>query len=259
MIPMHMKKKPLILLSNDDGVEGSGLKAAIPYLQKVGRVFVCAPDRERSGTGHSLTLARPLRINKINRDYYSVDGTPTDAVMIAVHGLLKGDKPDLLVSGINSGPNLCDDITYSGTVAAAMEGTLLGIPSIAISLVVNSNQTRPRWDVAAIFLSKLVKYVLKKGLPKDTLLNVNVPNTKKASPGKYAITLQGRRIYKDVIVEMIDPRGRPYYWIGGVAGEASGGRQTDLAVVKRGLISVTPLHLDLTNYKVIDELNGLDI
>ena len=253
-----MKKKPLILLSNDDGVNGEGLRAIYPFLRKIGRVVVCAPDRERSGTGHSLTLTRPLRINKLDRDFYAIDGTPTDAVMVAVHSILKKRKPDILVSGINSGPNLCDDITYSGTIAAAMEGTLLGIPSIAVSLVIR-NHHQPKWNVATNFTSRLVKYILNNGLPPDTFLNVNVPNTNKANPDRYTITTQGRRIYKDVLYEKTDPRGNPYYWIGGIEGELRGGKRTDLAAVNRGMISVTPLHLDLTNYKVIDQLSGISL
>ncbi len=251
-----MVKRPLILLSNDDGVEGAGLLAVWPYLRKLGRVVVCAPDRERSGTGHSLTLTRPLRIKKIRRDFYAVDGTPTDAVMIAVHGLLRDRKPDILISGINQGANLCDDITYSGTVAAAMEGTLLGIPSIAVSLVVRNNK-KPIWEVASEFTARLAKYVLRNGLPEDTLLNVNVPNTKNARIDKFALTIQGRRIYEDVLVEKIDPRGKPYYWIGGVEGKLRIVERTDLGAVKRGFISVTPLHMDLTHYKVMDELAEL--
>ncbi|MBD3169442.1 MAG: 5'/3'-nucleotidase SurE [candidate division Zixibacteria bacterium] len=252
------KKKPLILLSNDDGYHADGLRAAIPHLLKLGRLFICAPDRERSGTSHSLTLERPLRINKIEKDFYTVDGTPTDSVMVAVHGLLKDNKPDLLISGINKGPNLCDDITYSGTVAAAMEGTLLGIPSIAVSLVVK-NRHKPHWEVAAEFMVRVAKYVLKNGLPEDTLLNVNVPNTRKASPDRYSVTTQGRRIYEDVITEHIDPRGKPYYWIGGVEGQLRGGKKTDLAAIKRGVISVTPLHLDLTNYGVMRDLSLINL
>ncbi len=252
------KRKTLILLSNDDGVDGDGLRFIHPYLKKLGRVVVSAPDRERSGTGHSLTLSRPLRIKKIEKDFYAVDGTPTDSVMVAVHGILNKRKPDLLVSGINLGPNLCDDITYSGTVSAAMEGTLLGIPSIAVSLVVRNHQ-KPKWDAAAEFTIKIAKYVLKKGLPEDTFLNINVPNSKKASADKYAITTQGRRIYEDILLEKIDPRGRPYYWIAGEEGALRGGDKTDLKAIRRGIISVTPLHLDLTNYNVINHLSNLKL
>jgi len=248
-----MARRPLILLSNDDGVEGEGLRAVHPYLQKIGRVVVCAPDRERSGTGHSLTLTRPLRVKKLARDVYAVDGTPTDAVMVAVHGLLKKRKPDILISGINWGPNLCDDITYSGTVAAAMEGMLLGISSIAVSLATR-NHRKPSWGVAAQFTVRLARFVLKNGLPEDTFLNVNVPNSRNAKPDRYAITTQGRRIYEDVLYEKIDPRGKPYYWIAGSEGKLRGGKSNDLLAVKRGVISVTPLHLDLTHYKVMDKL-----
>ncbi|HCY19768.1 MAG TPA: 5'/3'-nucleotidase SurE, partial [Deltaproteobacteria bacterium] len=161
----------MILVSNDDGIHSEGIKALARALKRVGDVFVVAPDRERSAASHSLTLHRPLRVEKIGINSYAVDGTPTDCINIAVNGILK-KRPDLVVSGINKGGNLGDDVTYSGTVSAAMEGTLLGIPSFAISLVSRENFY---FNIAAKFAARLARHILKKGLPKDTLLNVNVP------------------------------------------------------------------------------------
>ncbi len=239
----------LILVSNDDGYQADGIRALANALSKIGRVVVVAPMWEQSGTSHSLTLHRPLRTRKISRDVYGVTGTPTDAVMIAVYCILK-KKPDILVSGINHGPNLGDDVTYSGTVAAAMEGTILGIPSIAISQESHGNGLVPdrrRFDKAARFAVRLVKAVRDKGIPKGTLLNVNVPEAKKADSRRYRVTHLGEREYRDVITEKIDPRGEPYFWIGGHYIVKSKGPDTDYGALANNYISVTPLDIDLTN------------
>ncbi len=244
----------LALLTNDDGIEAKGLKALIKEISKIAQVWVVAPDREQSATSHSLTLTRPLRLNKITDKIYSIDGTPTDAVMIAFHKVLK-KKPDILISGINSGPNLGDDVTYSGTVAAAIEGTILGIPSIAVSI---TDSDFDKFDNPAKFVKKLAKYVLKNGLPQDTFLNVNIPPHKSAAGGlnKFKITRLGRRVYKDVVVEKIDPRGKKYFWIAGQAIVSEGGKDSDFLAIDKGYISITPLHLDWTNYKTIEEMKG---
>ncbi len=242
-------KKPLILVSNDDGIMSEGLKALEGALQKVGSVYVVAPDRERSASSHSLTLHRPLRVQKVSARRFAVDGTPTDCVTLAIHGNLLPRMPDVVVSGINMGGNLGEDVSYSGTVSAAMEGTLLGIPSIAISLV-----ARRKFDFreAAAFSVKIVRHVLKKGLPKDTLINVNVPQGKIRG---YRITRQGKRIFGgDVVVEKTDPRGKKYYWIGGNMLKWEGGEDTDFAAISKGYISITPIHLDMTNYSAMSEL-----
>jgi len=244
----------IALLTNDDGVEARGLKALKKEISKIARVWVVAPDREQSGTSHSLTLSRPLRLNKVEEKVYSIDGTPTDAVMIAFHKVLRR-KPDILISGINSGPNLGDDVTYSGTVAAAIEGTILGIPSMAVSL---TDSTFEKFEYGAKFIRKLADYVLKKGLPADTFLNVNIPPYKSAEGGlnKFKITRLGKRVYKDVIVEKIDPRGKKYFWIAGQAIVSEGGKDSDFSAIEKGYISITPLHLDWTNYKTIEEMKG---
>jgi len=247
------KAKKVILISNDDGIRSEGILKLATAMRRVGTVYVVAPDRERSAASHSLTLHRPLRVEEVSPRMYAVDGTPTDCVNIAVNGILP-ERPDIVVSGINKGGNLGEDVTYSGTVSAAMEGTLMGIPSIAFSLV-----AREKFDFteAAIFAARLARHVLRKGLPKDTLLNVNVPSGKK--PKGYRITNQGKRFFSDAIVEKVDPRGKKYYWIGGDMERWEGGEDSDFFAITKGYISITPLHLDLTNYSSIKELNGWSI
>ena len=240
--------KKLILISNDDGIRSEGLAKLASALRRVGTVYVVAPDRERSAASHSLTLHRPLRVHKIDSMSYAVDGTPTDCVTLAVNGILPA-RPDIVVSGINLGGNLGEDVSYSGTVSAAMEGTLLGIPSIAFSLA-----ARDKFDftAAASFASRLVRHVFKTGLPKDTLLNVNVPVGK--SIKDYRITTLGKRFFSDVVVETIDPRGKKYYWIGGDMVRWEGGKEADFQAIQDGFVSITPIHLDMTNYDTIKEL-----
>jgi len=213
---------PLILVCNDDGFRSEGIIALTEALRPLGSVTVVAPDRERSAAGHSLTLTQPLRVEKVGPRIYAVDGTPTDCVNLAVNGILRKRKIDLLVSGINKGGNMGDDITYSGTVSAAMEGTLLGIRSIAVSLV---SRNHFRFDVAAEFTAKVARKVLRQGLPR-----------------------QGKRIYGEAVVEKRDPRGRKYFWIGGDSLRREDIPGSDLEAVEQNYISITPIHLDLTNY-----------
>ena len=246
----------VILISNDDGYSAEGIKALARGLKKLGRVVVVAPQWEQSGTSHSLTLYRPLRTKTIAPDVYAVSGTPTDAVMIAVYCILK-TKPDILISGINHGANMGDDITYSGTVAAAMEGTILDIPSIAVSLATQNHSeplNRARFTRAANFTARLVKAVLKNGIPKNTLLNVNVPDGLPTEPKRHIITRLGKREYRDVITEKIDPRGEPYFWIAGHYIITDKGPETDYGAIQNNLISVTPLHIDLTDTKILENL-----
>ena len=242
---------PVILVSNDDGVRSEGIVALAEALKDLGTVYVVAPDRERSAAGHSLSLAHPLRVEKLSPRVYSVDGTPTDCVNLGVNGILKGKKVDLLVSGINKGANLGDDITYSGTVSAAMEGTLLGVPSIAISLVTRS---RFRFDTASAMAVDVAQKVLKRGLPDDTLLNINVPNTAREEIKGVRVTRMGKRVYGDMIVEKRDPRGKKYYWIGGDNLNSEDVPGSDLEAIEEGFISITPIHLDLTNFAAIRAL-----
>ncbi len=249
----------LILVSNDDGIHSEGIVALAEALDGLGEIVVVAPDRERSAVSHSLTLHRPLRVEQLGPRRYAVDGTPTDCVNLAVNGIL-GRRPTLVVSGINKGANLGDDVTYSGTVSAAMEGTLLGIPSIAISLI---GRERFRFDIASRFARRLAGWVLERGLPPDTLLNVNIPAPADDGSGDgsrgVALTRMGRRRYGDAIVEKVDPRGKKYYWIGGEELEFDDAEGTDFHAVTQGLVSVTPIHLDLTNYKSFEALRALQL
>jgi 5'-nucleotidase len=250
-----MDPSPLLLVSNDDGIHSLGLAALVAALGTVGEVVVVAPDREQSACSHALTLHRPLRIDQIGEGRYVVDGTPTDCINLAINGIMPR-RPALVVSGINKGANLGDDVTYSGTVSAAMEGTLLGVPSIAVSLIGRHDFV---FDAAAEFARRLATWVLTGGLPPDTLLNVNVPQLKDgAAPRGVERTRMGRRRYGDAIVEKVDPRGRKYYWIGGEELDFVEEEGTDFYAVRQGLISVTPIHLDLTNYRSFDVLVGID-
>lgn len=244
-----------ILLSNDDGVSADGLRALVAVLADLDEVWVVAPDRDQSAVSHALTLSRPLRIEPVGPRTFAVDGTPTDCVNLAVKGILPV-RPRLLVSGINRGANLGDDITYSGTVSAAMEGTLLGIPSIAVSLVTDEGRD---FSGAAAFARQLAISVLHEGLPRDTLLNVNVPDRPAAEIEGFALARQGKRRYGDAIVEKVDPRGKKYYWIGGGEIGFVDAEGTDFSAIQRGLIAVTPLHLDLTNYASLDALAKLRV
>lgn len=242
------KAKKTILVSNDDGVHSDGIKMLASALAPIGTVYVVAPDRERSASSHSLTLHRPLRVSQLGPRVYAIDGTPTDCISLAVHKLLPR-KPDLIVSGINRGCNLGEDVTYSGTVSAAMEGTLLSIPSMAISLAAKK---KFNFTAASAIALQLAKKILKEGLPKDTLLNVNVPSARRLKG--YRITTQGKRYFGDVVVEKLDPRGNKYYWIGGEVDRWEGGPDCDFYAIEKSYISITPLHLDLTNHSSIDTL-----
>ena len=218
-------------------------------------IWVVAPDRDQSAVSHALTLFRPLRIEPMGLRAFAVDGTPTDCVNLAVNGILR-ERPRLLVSGINRGANLGDDITYSGTVSAAMEGTLLGVPSIAVSLVLDGGGD---FSAAAAFTRQLAIAVLRDGLPQDTLLNVNVPDRPASDIRGFALARQGKRRYGDAIVEKVDPRGKKYYWIGGGELGFVDAEGTDFSAIQRGLIAVTPLHLDLTNYGSLGALGQLRV
>ena len=244
-----------ILLSNDDGISSEGIAALQDVLAGLDEIWVVAPDRDQSAVSHSLTLQRPLRIEPLGPRRFTVDGTPTDCVNLAINGILP-QRPRLMVSGINRGANLGDDITYSGTVSAAMEATLLGVPAIAVSLV-----GREPFDFtsAAAFTRELAATVLRERLPPDTLLNVNVPAGQAHQIKGYALTRQGKRRYGDAIVEKVDPRGKKYYWIGGDQLDFVDDEGTDFTAVQRGLISVTPLHLDLTNYTSLKQLQTLTL
>jgi 5'-nucleotidase len=245
----------IILVCNDDGVRSEGIQTLARALEPLGDVYVVAPDREQSAAGHSLTLHRPLRVEEIGPRQFAIDGTPTDCVNLAVSGILPS-RPGLVVSGINKGANLGDDITYSGTVSAAMEGTLLGIPSLAVSLV-----GRAQFDFApaAEFASRLVARVLEGGLPPDTLLNVNVPDRPREAMIGFRITRQGKRRYGEALIEKTDPRGKKYYWIGGDELGFVHEPGTDYAAILEGAVSITPIHLDLTHYPSFPTLERLGV
>lgn len=241
-----------ILISNDDGVNSEGLRALAGVLQTLGEVFIVAPDRDQSAASHALSLYRPLRMEEISQNTYSVDGTPTDCINLAVNGILKDKKPDLIVSGINKGENLGDDITYSGTVSAAMEGTLLEIPSVAVSVV---NKNGFRFDTASFYALMIAKYVLRRGLPKGTFINLNIPSLPKEEIKGIKVTRQGKRVYGEPIVENVDPRGRKYYWIGGNELGFLDIENSDIIAINQGYVSITPIKLDLTDYDFLERLN----
>jgi 5'-nucleotidase len=235
--------RPNILVSNDDGIHAPGLAALAAALEAVGEVFVVAPDRERSAVGHALTLHRPLRVEPMGKRRFAVNGTPTDCVNLGVLGILPV-RPDVVVAGINAGSNLGDDVTYSGTVSAAMEGVLLGVPALAVSLVEPGERAdyRPAGRAAA----ELTRLLLRDRQGGATLLNVNVPP---GAPRGLRVTKLGRRVYSEKVVEQRDPRGKLYYWIGAGPPAWEAGDDTDFAAVHAGYISLTPLHLDLTSYE----------
>jgi 5'-nucleotidase len=241
-----------ILVTNDDGVHAEGLRALAEAMRELGTVSIIAPDREQSATSHALTLHRPLRVRKITDGILSVDGTPTDAVLLGVHGFLER-RPALVVSGINHGPNMGNDVLYSGTVAAASEGTFLGIPSLAVSL---ATWGPADFQPAARIAKNLVRGLLRKGLPPRTCLNVNVPPIPWEEIKGVRVTRLGKRVYRDVIVEKTDPRGKLYYWIGGEEPTWETDETSDFTAVERGFVSVTPLSFELTDYREIVDLEA---
>lgn len=237
----------IILLSNDDGIQSEGLIALEETLCEIGDIYTVAPDRPQSSMSHALTLHRPLRVNDLGKRRMAVDGTPVDCVKLALTGLLPV-RPHLVVSGINKGPNLGDDIIYSGTVSAAIEAALLGIPAIAVSLVTFKDFD---FRAAAEFTAMLVERICERGIPPKTLLNVNVPPVPKQELKGWQVTRMGKRHYSETIVERIDPRGGKYYWIGGDDLGFANEDGTDCKSVQEGYVSVTPLQVDLTDYKLL--------
>jgi 5'-nucleotidase len=243
---------PRILVSNDDGIASAGLSALVKAVEPLGEVWVVAPEHEQSATSHALSLHRPLRVRRVKERWFAIDGTPADCVYVAVHYLMKERAPSLVVSGINYGPNLADDVIYSGTVAAAMEGAILGVPAVAFSL---ATRRLFEFEHAAQFAGAVSACVLKNGMPPRTLLNVNVPSH--GSPEGYEVTRLGRHRYTGDVVERSDPRGRPYFWIGGTGYEHEKEEGTDVtAIHDHRRISVTPLQLDLTESKMMEALRA---
>lgn len=243
-------KKPLILVTNDDGVGSRGISVLTQHLKRLGRVVIVAPDQERSAASHSITLHRPLRINNIAPDSYSVDGTPTDCVMLGIHEILKR-MPDLIVSGINHGGNMGDDVHYSGTVSAAIEGGILGVKSIAVSLVMDNGKN---FEVAASFALRLARQVFEHGLSPGIILNANVPDLPADKIRGCVVVKQGKRNYGGIISERVDPRKKKYYWIGGDQACFEDIEASDCNAVRDGFISITPLRVNMTDHSAMEAL-----
>jgi 5'/3'-nucleotidase SurE len=252
---------PCILVTNDDGIHAPGLEVleriAGELVGQSGEVWVVAPDTEQSGASHSLTLTMPLRIRQVSERRYAVRGTPTDCVMMAIYQVMKRRKPTLVLSGVNRGGNLGEDVTYSGTIAAAMEGTLLGVPSIALSQTYLDREY-VIWETAARHGASVIKKLCAIGWPEDVLININFPNVEPDKVNGIRLSTQGRRDLSELSIDArVDARGQPYYWLGfRRQREHSAPPGTDLAAVDRGEIAVTPLHLDLTHAATLAALQA---
>jgi len=248
-----MTTKPTILISNDDGIGADGIKALAKAIRRFANVIVAAPHTQQSAVGHSITMSSPIRVKEVLvfKDFYgyAVEGTPADSVKLAVHTLLKDKKIDLLISGINQGANTAINTIYSGTVSAATEGTILGIPSFAISL---TSYTYTDFTNAAKYASRIAKAIIKYGLPKGTLLNVNVPAINKINGIK--ITRQGKSSWDDTYETRLDPNNRRYYWLKGSMLKIDKTIDFDIKAIDEGYVSVTPIHYDLTDYKMYEEI-----
>lgn len=245
-----------ILISNDDGVHSTGIEVLERVAYEItDDVWVVAPESEQSGASHSLTLRQPLRVRKVSERKFAVAGTPTDSVLFAVRQILKDRKPDLVLSGINRGGNLGDDVTYSGTIAAAMEGALLGIPAIALSQQIDGPH-RARWSTAERHAPDLIRRLMTVAWAKDTLVNVNFPDVPADAVTGVQVTPQGKHKIGVQFEERKDPRGFPYFWIGPMRDQPELDYETDLTAVRAGAIAVTPLLLDLTHWSMIDAFKG---
>lgn len=249
-----------ILISNDDGIQAAGLEALRLAMEELGEVTVVAPDRPKSATGHGITVHKPLRVDEIKfpdsaSKGFAVNGTPSDCVKIALQALMPV-PPDIVISGINFGPNLGTDVLYSGTVSAALEGVINDVPSVAISL---ASFEQEDYSQAAGFAKTIVRSVVREGLPAETLLNVNVPLMMGNKINCVAITKLGKRRYQNIFEKRLDPRGKVYYWMGGEVMDLDVEPDTDIAAVKRNEISVTPLLFDVTHYPLIDFLKKWEL
>ncbi len=245
-----------ILCTNDDGYLATGIRVLASASRSLGAVTIVAPDREQSATSHSLTLHHPLRARRTLDGAWVVDGTPTDCVILAVNELL-GGKPDICVSGINHGANMGEDVLYSGTVAAAMEATVIGIPSVALSYTGGQYEELEGWeDVVSGILSSILR---DRTFPDDTLFNVNLPPVAPDEVKGIRVTSLGRRRYSESITRALDPQGKEYFWIGGGVAQWRGPKDSDFQAIEDGYVSVTPLHLDLTNYRLLEEVRSWDM
>ena len=241
-----------ILITNDDGIQSPGIMALAKGLAKIGEVWVVAPDRERTAVAHAVTLHKPLRVNQIGTRSFSVNGTPVDCVNLALLKIMT-KPPQLVVSGINKGVNLGDDVMYSGTVSGAMEGAILGVPSIAVS---QEGQDTFRFDVGVVYAVRIAQLVLAKGLPEETLLNVNIPDRPRSGIKGLRVTCLSRRRFHNPIIEKVDPHGRKYYWIAGKRVSWSRSKDADHEAIEEGYVSLTPIHLDSTHYGVLDHFKS---
>ena len=239
-----------ILLSNDDGIHAIGLNLLAKALAPLGKITVVAPHRNRSASSNSLTLERPIRANTITKNWYSVDGTPTDCVHLGITGLIT-DEPNIVVAGINAGANLGDDVIYSGTVAAAIEGRFLGLPSVAISVA--SSQPLYLEDAAQVSY-ELISTLVSTDLPNDVIININIPNLPKEELRGIQTTRLGNRHKAEPVIKSEDPRGKPIYWVGAAGSEQDAGPGTDFHAIKNGFVSVSPMYLDLTHYDAMQSV-----
>lgn len=242
-----------ILVSNDDGQRAKGINILSERLRELGQLTIAAPDRNRSGASNSLTLDMPIRFEEVGEGVFSVAGTPTDCVHIALTTMME-NRPKMVVSGINQGPNLGDDVIYSGTVAAALEGRILGLPAIASSLVCDENDQTKHFETAAEIVYRLVKHLQTAPLPADTIINVNVPNLPLDEIKGLEVTRLGHRHRNNPCVSAEDPQGRPMFWIIPAVEEQDGGPGTDFHAIRNGYVSITPMHVDLTQRKALDPL-----
>ena len=250
-------ERPLrFLVTNDDGIHARGLSLLVESARGLGDIVVVAPDRQQSASSHSLTMHRPLRASRVGDGRYVVDGTPTDCVLLAVRKLLSG-RPDFVLSGVNHGANMGEDVLYSGTVAAAMEATILGIPSIAVSFV---GQREDQLEGYAERLRSLLRSLLRRDdFPEETFFNVNLPDISPDEVEGVRVTSLGRRVYSDSLSRREDPSGKEYFWIGGGQSHWSGRADSDFRAIEAGYVSVTPLHLDLTNFELMERVRTWDL
>jgi 5'-nucleotidase len=251
---MTVQKRLHILISNDDGINSPGIHALVQEVKKIAHVTVVAPDKQQSAVGHAITVGYPLRSSRFYKNGkffgYAVEGTPADAVKLAVRSIL-GEKPDMLISGINHGSNTAISIIYSGTVSAATEGTILGIPSVAISL---TTYEKPDFTYAVKFARRLAVCLAKKGLPEGTLLNVNVPAVAESKVRGVLVTKQGKSKWEDVFEVRRDPNNKEYYWLAGDLLQLDHEEDTDQVAILQKYVSITPIHYDLTDYRMIDRM-----
>lgn len=242
--------QPRILVTNDDGIHSAGLMLLAKTLSKLGEVWIVAPDRERTAVAHAVTLHKPLRVHEVSKRVYAINGTPVDCVNLALLNILP-KRPHLLVSGINKGVNLGDDVLYSGTVSAAVEGTILGVPSMAVS---QEGRDQFHFETGAQYALRVARQILRYGLPEETLVNLNIPNRPLRSIAGVRVTCLSRRRFDNPIIEKVDPHGRTYYWIAGTRVSWSRSKDADHEAIEEGMVSLTPIHLDNTHYGVLDQL-----